>query len=646
MNRITLVVCFLFFYLNSIAQNFEWASAGSNFHTGFNHSCITIDGRLVAGLQYELPSFRNSDDKLILNSGTGKPFEFNYYTNQLLLFCYDSHGDVVWKIEGSEVFGSAILMGISSYPDGNVLVAFRTNYINRQFRRTNLHRDSSYFDNKIRDQDFEKSVFFATIDKSGSVKEITAVEGLPFGDWEGFEVTPDLGLVITLPNNQKMIDSKGSSKTIAFNSTIKLNRKLNLEWHHKVTYSDKSCCSYYSPASAMTVGANGDVFIAGTIRNGYTVDGKKLREVPILGDANKNNPPYESYLGCLSSAGKLKWIKYSGAKSFIYDLSVKNNHLVIGGKIQLAKKMFDVKVDTTEQKKAFIMSLDLNGNIEWLNSFNAEEIKSICQDEQNNIFGVFRSKRGAGMKPLKIGGDTISNSYERIIVGSFDEKGKYRWNKFSNANMSLNTHTKLRSDLCGNLYYTGEMWFSLPVNMSLFDGAITSGRGYGGAPLAARIRTTIPDELIAMNLGISKEFRVKSTKDKLVDGKQFDTRNGVINQRDGIPENSSSAAIDTLRSGRELSCIPMPFPWKIDAFPVPTNGQLTLRISLSYTDPKVKIDLFDSKGAFIRSLMPVQLKDAGEFDLPIDISDLSTGVYVAVLKGSSFGASCRIVVVK
>ncbi len=646
MNRIAFVICFFLFYLNSSAQNFEWASAGSNFHTGFNHSCVTIDGRLVAGLQYEMPSFRNGNENMVLNSGTGKPFELNPYTSQLLIVCYDSQGEIIWKIEGSEKFGSAQLMGISSYPDGNVVVAFRTNYINRSFRRTNLQRDSSYTDYKVNSEDFEKTVFFAIVDKYGDIREITAVTGLPFGDWEGFEVSPDLGFVISLPNSEKIIDSKGTSKTLAFNSTIKLNSKFNLGWHHKVTYSDKSCCSYYSPASAMTVGANGDVFISGTIRNGYTVERKKLREVPALDDANKNNPPYESYLGCLSSAGNLKWVKYSGAKSFIYDLSVKNNHLVIGGKIQLAKKMFDVQVDTTEQKKAFIMSLNLDGKIEWLNSFNAEEIKSICQDEDNNVFGVFRSKRGAGMSPIKIGTDTISNSYERIIIGSFSEQGKYRWNKFSNANMSINRLTKLHSDLCGNLYYTGEMWFSLPVNMSLFDGAITSCRGYGGAPLAAKIRTTIPDELLAMNMGISKQFRVKATKDKLVDGEKFETRKGIPNQRIELPENSSSTAIDTLRSGRELSCIPMPFPWKIDAFPVPTNGQLTLRISLSYTDPKVKVDLFDSKGTYIRPLMPLKLKDAGEFYLQVDLTDLSSGVYVAVLKGSSFGASCRIVVVK
>jgi hypothetical protein len=323
-------------------------------------------------------------------------------------------------------------------------------------------------------------------------------------------------------------------------------------------------------------------------------------------------------------------------------MSVKNNHLVIGGKIQYAKKMFDVKVDTTLQKKAFIMSLDLNGNIEWLNSFNAEEIKSICQDEQNNVFGVFRSKRGVGMAPLKIGTDTLSNSYERIIVGSFDEKGKYRWNKFSNANMSLNTHTKLRSDLCGNLYYTGEMWFSLPVNMSLFDGAIASGRGYGGAPLAARIRTTIPDELLAMNQGISSQIRIQKNKPETTNNSERSVKNKGL----GTTENSTITAIDTIKSARELSCIPMPFPWKIEAFPIPSGGQLTLRISLSYTDPSVKVDLFDSKGAFLRSIMPNQLKDAGQFDLPVDLSDLSSGVYIAVLKGSSFGASCKIIIAK
>lgn len=646
MTRIVIFFCLFLNCYHTIAQNFEWASAGSNFHTGFNHSCITIDGRLVAGLQYEMPSFQNGNDKMVLNSGTGKPFEFNPYTSQLLIVCYDSHGEMVWKIEGSEKFGSAQLMGISSFSDGNIVVAFRTNYINRPFRRTNLQRDSSYTDYKVNGEDFEKTVFFAIIDKYGDIREVTAVTGLPFGDWEGFEVSPDLGLVISLPSNEKIIDSKGASKTVAFNSTIKLNNRYNLGWHHKVTYSDKSCCSYYSPASAMTVGANGDVFISGTIRNGYTVDGRKLREVPVLDATNKNNPSYESYLGCLSSDGKLKWIKYSGAKSFIYDLSVKNNHLVIGGKIQLARKMFDFQVDTTEQKKAFIMSLDLDGKIEWINSFNAEEIKSICQDDENNVFGVFRSKRGAGMSPIKIGTDTISNSYERIIIGSFDVQGKYRWNKFSNANMSINTHTKLRSDLCGNLYYTGEMWFSLPVNMSLFDGAITSGRGYGGAPLAARIRTTIPDDLIALNQGISSQIRLRERNRKSSISNRSNSSKGSEIQNKGVSTNTVSIEIDTLRSGRNLSCIPMPFPWKIEAFPVPTDGRLTLRISISYTDPKVTVDLFDSKGAFIRSLLPLQLKDAGEFELPVDLSDLSSGVYVAVLKGSSFGASCKIIIAR
>jgi hypothetical protein len=182
--------------------------------------------------------------------------------------------------------------------------------------------------------------------------------------------------------------------------------------------------------------------------------------------------------------------------------------------------------------------------------------------------------------------------------------------------------------------------------MALLDGAIASGRGYGGAPIAARLRTTIPDELLTINKSLVQTIQLKNNERKKKKVEKIEEASGTRNSPDQTNNTSVSAGKDTLESGRQLSCVAMPFPWKIEAYPIPTRGPITLKSSLSYTDPKVKIDLYDSKGAFLRNILPVQLKDAGEFELNVDLSDLAAGVYITVLKGSSFGASCRIIVTK
>jgi hypothetical protein len=614
------------------AQNFEWASSGSNLYSGYTHSCVTIDGRLIAGMNYEQPSSHLNSDDVLLNSGTGKAFVFNKYNSQILISCYDQKGDIVWLVEGHKQLGEGQLLGLTSMPDGNVVVAYRSHHIRVPFTKVETNTQS----------DISEFVFFSVISKSGYIKETFAVDGIPNDEWSDFQTTPDLGFVINQPTSEKQKSEKGGLKTVAFNSTIKLKKDFSIDWHHKVLYSSESCCSYYVPASKIAVGENGDIFISGNIRKGYTVEGSKERQVPVLDTPSQFNPPYESYVGCLSSTGKLKWVKYSGAKSLVYDISVKNNHLVLAGKVNLAKNFFGQQIDTSMEKKAFLISLDLNGKNEWLKTFNAEEVNSICQDEDNNVFGVFRSKRSKGMAPLKIGSDSLSDSYQRIVVGSFDESGNFRWTKLSNANISTNSETRIHSDLCGNLYYTGEMWFVLPINMALLDGAITSGKGYGGAPLAARLRTTIPDELLALNQGLVQTIKLRN-EERIKNSKRDSKPNNHLISNDSLVVDQTNQPI---KSGRELSCIAMPYPWKIEAYPVPTNGPLTLRASLSYTDPYVKIDLFDVKGAFIKNLMPIQLKDAGEFEFFLDASELSSGVYLVVLRGSSFGASCKFVVTK
>jgi len=122
------------------------------------------------------------------------------------------------------------------------------------------------------------------------------------------------------------------------------------------------------------------------------------------------------------------------------------------------------------------------------------------------------------------------------------------------------------------------MWYVLPANMSLFDGAIVRGRGYGGAPLAARIRTTIPDNLLALNVSLQHSITVKQ-RDKTEKSGLYPPKGikrGATNQ---VNQSTNGLTADTVKSGRGLFCVPIPYPWKLSVFPNPSKGPITLGLT-------------------------------------------------------------------
>jgi len=105
------------------------------------------------------------------------------------------------------------------------------------------------------------------------------------------------------------------------------------------------------------------------------------------------------------------------------------------------------------------------------------------------------------------------------------------------------------------------MWYVLPANMSLFDGAIVRGRGYGGAPLAARIRTSIPDNLLALNVSLQQSITSKQRDktDKSGSNPPKGIKRGATNQ---VNQSTNGLTADTVKSGRGLFCVPIPYPWE------------------------------------------------------------------------------------
>jgi hypothetical protein len=644
MKKIYLIVLVLLQLISVKAQNFEWASSGSNIASGYMHSCVTVDGRLIAGGQYEEPSFYRGDENPVFYSASGKEAKLPSRNAQLFVNCYSSAGEIEWSINSQSMIGYGRLTGVASRPDGTVVIGFRAQSYRGSLTIVNdtsfKYEKQQYGWNDCSDYDL-----FATIDKMGQVMHVYAVKGIPQDDYISMVGTPEGGIAIGLSAVSKEKDKDGRSKSVGYNYTFKLKQDFSIEWLHKTEMVSKSCCSFHIPSCKLAVGQDGDIYIGGTIINAMHLEGTKLRKAPILDVVTQYNQPYECYVARLSSKGVLKWVRYSEGKSILHDISVDNEQVIIGGRIQLQKKLFGVAVDTTDKKQSFLGSFDLSGNTRWMKTFNGEYVYAVSQDSDGNVFAAFRSKQSKGMKPLKIDRDTIPDTYERVVVASFDASGKYRWYKYSGAMLAGSEPVEIHNDLCGNLYFTGEMWYALPVNMALFDGAIVKGKGYGGAPIAARIRTTIPEQLVALNLSISQSIKIRS-KDKS-EVKNEKKRKGESSTNSN--QASSSAAADTLKGNirtPEGSCYPIPYPWKIKVFPNPSKGPITIQVDISYTDPSVSLELWSSKGDFLQNLMPASYKESGKFEHAVDLSNLAAGLYLIVLKGSVSAATERLLITK
>lgn len=645
--------CLIILLLGSVlqAQNFEWAASASRIFTGFHLSAVSNDGRLIAAGQYFQPDYNPMPGPTEFYDGSGGAVPFRVGNNQFFVVSYDSKGQIEWTLYGSDRFNGGTIHGLSVRSNGNTIVQFRSNYVPDCYRfieplsGKELNIDSLFPNPRSYESqaNFSRFEYFAELSPKGSIEQITGVLLMSADEWSAFKVMNDDGYLLAYSSDVKAKDGQGRSRDVMHNFTLKLNKDFKQEWRQSAMYLDSSCCSVLEHRSGATVADDGSVLVFGSFRDGVRISGQsdfRLKDEP----GSPKGLRYGSYIAKLSADGKLRWVRYSDGKSVISSVDIRNGRVYFGGEVLYSPRFFGSTVDTSGQKRAFLGCFSSSGELLWKQTFNAKNTQSVCSDEEGNVFISLRSQRRKGMEPLKVGSDTISDSYESVVVASFDGDGNYRWYRMSKARMSINTVSHLHTDWCGNLYFTGEMWYVLPVNMSVFDGAFVRGSGYGGAPIAAKIRTTIPDELITLNAALAQKFSFRR-RDKMKkpsqtdDAKRFSSTNSLLNT---IQQDSSLAA----NAGRGVVCTPIPFPWNIVAFPNPASGPVTVRMNTSYADPAVGLMLTDSKGALVRVLMPKQFKDAGQSDFNADLSGLSAGLYFIVMQGTASAATFPIVVQK
>jgi hypothetical protein len=558
--------------LKASAQHFEWASTSSNLYSGFKVAVVDQSENIIVAGEAALPNFVVGDSWL--HSSNGDSIKVNVFENPLLIVSYNPSGHINWM---RRVIGGrypAKVHGIVRGSDNKIYVLGSSS---ESAFFPELKQKIGYHHCFIYCLKTDGTPLWIKEDTSGIITRPTS-----------FCITPDENFLIAghMEHDKIVGNIKLSAGVGGANYLLCMDKDMKPLWGQNVQYKSKSCCILYDAKADVTPA--GDIYMAGEFEIGGVFSNGGSYDAPVLEKETKSSQPYEMYLAAYTSSGKLKWVKTSGGESRMNALKVTDNEVVIGGYIQNNGTFFDEKIDTTQKKKMLLACFSKGGTLKWAKTSKAEMVNAIGIDQEDNIYASVSSKQN--MAPLILETDTIKKSYMSLLIASFSSEGKYRWVKTSSIPMS-GENPVISFDHCGNLYISGEMFYTLKSQVSWFDAAFVKGNGYGSAPFVAKLKNTMP-----------------------------------------------------FSSGKEGVCVICQKPWLLQNAPNPFREYTEFVYTTSNDDPSVSLEIYDLGGKLIATLFNNRSLPKGSGQYTYQAAALPSGVYIAVLRGLTETATTRIVV--
>ena len=641
-----MVIAFLFMvFMQAEAQHFNWASTGMGLATGVHSSAYSRRGELLIAMDYSKPSYYPFDSRIVMYSNADDSLDLGYFMNEFLFVAYDVKGHFIYNKKGSDFGEHFDLFGIAALSTGNFVLAYRAlkipgdvpiyekdgtisnkkmipSWVSRDALSKNINFDGTHTYTG-------DAMLFTVLSPQGEVIDTHAMIGFDRYIWKSFSGTLDGGLMIGLSEHRLEKTEFGYSSWVQYDCVIKLKSDLHIAWSHDTKEICETSNGSYIPGMRSVASDDNQYFSVGTMHGKIHAEGSPVHEVQGRCEtiSEKEDPGYEAYVNCISEDGNLLWVKFSGSPVIFDDVTAARNHIFISGRLICSDRVFGNVVDTTSEKKTFIVCLDYTGNVRWINTYHARQICRLDADESGKMNAFFHTMDVEGDLPLVIGQDTLQGFYCQIIVASFSENGNALWTKTSNVPMSSNgvEETQLYHDGCGNVFVVGSMWFVGSAGFSCFDAAFVNGQGYAGAPLVAMIQTTIPPE----NLALFAHHDEAS--------KNFNFTVEVSND-----EEKSMAEVNEI----EEQCIPISKPWRITVMPNPTDGKYAAKIELSYAAKNVNVDVYTTMGSHIKNIFRSDILDEQTLMLEDDISELPAGAYLLIVQGEGGAASARFIKTK
>lgn len=587
-------------FLNNIAlsQHFEWAASASNVDLSYPFSSVDISNNIVVGGE----ALRNytHKGKAEIYDAEGEIIETDNYLNEkFIILSYSPQGKVNWKYTLSSRYTE--LHGITH--DGNGNTVLLVNVLRLKIIDENYYGAIP----EINNRDYIPSGYYLIyINSYGSFVKKKKV-------FTGNHTKLSIRRFISYPNGGFVLSGFASPGKFCDELEVEagksggdfilvLDKNGSVNWADVVSYTKKTCCSYFSEMCKVAVSPNGDIYLGGTYKEGAVFGSKKTIISSQKSVEGKNLKSYEAYVASYSPAGKLNWVKTSGNRAIFKAIIASNKGVFISYNLtNFSNKAFGERIDTSDNKLMVISCFNKKGKLKWTKSTSTDRAHDLRLDRENNLYvlGTFRTRSVYRNRMGKIGNDTI-NPENKVFIARFSENGKYHWVKEADIPVTtINDPLHLLMDNCNNMYLTGTLWFVLPATMSWWDKAFVKGKGYGGAPLISRFKNTIPEE-------VSEKINKKVNEGK--------------------------------------TCVISPGPWKIRNYPNPFSDNTTIEYTLSYPD-KATIEVYDLNGKLIHKVFENKNHQAGTFSVKLN-KPLSAGAYLLTIKGTETIATRKISVLK
>lgn len=537
------------------AQQFEWASAGGNLNAGYRASAFDGKGNIIVVGEARVPINLNSGASSLYSS-SGDLVAINAFTNPLLVVSYDPSGKINWTYEvknGGEPIG-VVVTGKSQ-----ILVLSETGHL-------------------------------YSLSETGQLINTVSCDYKLVWNAHSMQLINDDQLLVL---GRKTVDTVAEHpwhEQMLFTYLVCFDQQMHTLWETRVQHETGSSIV---PDAVMDVAPTGDIYVGCSILVGARFGKKSIYKATIVDSVYQYNEPYEAFIACYTKNGALKWVQRSGGKSIICSIKATNNAVIIGGTIMNNRQFFGKEADTFQNKKMFLASFSRSGKITWLKTTTAHSVEGITTDQDQNIYAIVESKI-AWPNIMLFEGDSLRNVYQALIIASYTKEGQFRWVKHCRMPMSTNEFPQIKTDPCGNIYVSGEMWSIMKSSMNWFDAAFVKGDGYGDGVFIAKLKNTLPIRIAAP--GYQKDV-----------------------------------------------CVISPAPWTITAFPNPFATQITIQFRLSYDDPSVSLQAYDLNGRLISTLFSNQPMKAGVYNRVFSSGALANGMYVLVLKGLEAVATERII---
>lgn len=635
-------------YSSTFSQHFEWAASMGKAQTEILSSVIDNEGNITQVVSWQTSYITNYSEAYFIFDAYGDTIKLKETRpSQLVVVQFDKNGKHKWNKSVFNFFARGVTedVNLAVSESGDISLFLYSDYfygVREQklediLKKNNFKRNLNSFERNEKpnsqepvNEDFLEEwlgLVEFKFNKDGELIDLKRIFSQDLVELHNVQTTKDGGCILLCSSSDDIVleGVKINADKAGAYILIKLDNNRTVQWVKPFYFLKESCCTYSIPYPHIKQSPNGNIFIAGVMHGGIIFPNGEKVDFKTDPDPKKQRQQAQGFVAAFNSGGKMLWQKTSGGRNTIHSLYVNDKTIFISGKSRANPKVFGKQADTTRGKNGFVLAIGAKkGKSKWLQSNSTNGFVTLTQDTEGNIYGLaeYSAHKHAKLsmkEPCVFETDTLKNYYQRTIIASYDNKGKYRWMKSSTGLLFQRSHHyNLLINDCNNLFLTGSVFAGMKIPSQYIDGAFMKGEAYGSMAYLSKIKnnTNQLDTNAQVKQDTAKSnplFQYREVAGKAIEGQK--------------------------------GCGVSPGPWEMVVYPNPFTGQATIKIKTTFDDNNVNLLIMDMKGQTISSIFNDMKLEQGVYTYPINAPalNMSKGQYLVVLRGSATILSERIV---